>query len=42
VYPNKENKEIYSQLASVVFSDTVYMKVKELYEQMFDDEDNNI
>ena len=39
MYVDKNVKDVYSQLAFGVFSDTVYEKVKELYENQFD-EDN--
>ena len=38
VYVDKNVRDIYSQLAYSVFSDTVYEKVKELYENQFDDD----
>lgn len=41
VFPDKDNKEVFSQLSCSVFSDTVYMKVKELYESLFDEDEHN-
>jgi hypothetical protein len=41
VYVDKEQKDIYGQLSIGDFTDTVYMKVKELYENMFDDDEEN-
>lgn len=41
VYVNKEHKDVYSQLGIRDFTDSVYMKVKEIYENMFDEDDEN-
>lgn len=39
VYMNRENKEVFSQLTQPTFLDTVYLKIKEMYENMYDEEE---
>ena len=41
VYPDKNNKEIFSQLSCPIFTDIVYLKIKDIYSTMFDDNDDN-
>lgn len=41
VYVDKTNKEIFSQLSCPVFTDIVYQKIKDMYETLFDDDDEN-
>ena len=41
VYVNKNQKDVYGQLETGDFTDSVYMKIKEIYENAFDDDPDN-
>lgn len=42
LYPDKHDKEVYSQLDGGVFTDVVYMNIKEKYEILFEDNDQSM
>ena len=41
VYVDRNTKDVYSQLSTGVFSETVYQGIKDMYETLFDDDEEN-